>query len=66
MKNSITSGIAGGVAGALTGLVAAGAAWNYNKKKEKETMNVDSEPADFQEDATISEDFEEDQVDEEE
>ena len=66
MKDTIKSGLVGGVAGAITGLVAVGAAINYNTKKKNKEAYVDSEPADFQEDVTMSEDFEEDQVDEEE
>lgn len=67
MKDSVTSGIVGGVAGAITGLVAVGAALNYStKKKEKATAKVGVEPADFQEDVVVSDDITEDAVSEEE
>ena len=61
MKDTIKSGLVGGVAGAITGLVAVGAAINYNtKKKNKETAKVDVDPADFSEEDTLEDDFDED------
>ena len=66
MKDSVTSGIVGGVAGAITGLVVVGAALNYStKKKEKVTAKVADDPADFHEDAVASDDITEDAVSEE-
>ena len=61
MKDIIKSGLVGGVAGAITGLVAVGATINYNtKKKNKETAKVDVDPADFSEEDTLEDDFDED------
>ena len=61
MKDISKSGLVGGVAGAITGLVAVGATINYNtKKKNKETAKVDVDPADFSEEDTFEDDFDED------
>ena len=61
MKDTIKSGLVGGVAGAITGLVAVGAAINYNtKKKNKEASKVDVDPADFSEEDALEDDFDED------
>ena len=61
MEDTIKSGLVGGVAGAITGLVAVGAAINYNtKKKNKEASKVDVDPADFSEEDTLEDDFDED------
>lgn len=61
MKDSITSGIVGGVAGAITGLVAVGAVLNHNtKKKENTAVEANAEPENFQEDSALSDTFTDD------
>ena len=61
MKETMKSRLVGGVVGAITGLGVVGATINYNtKKKNKETAKVDVDPADFSEEDTLEDDFDED------